>query len=154
LADQQLNLMCTLYQDPKKGTFSEKTSTITIRTAAKEIGVATIDLAKFANAQNGVDDDAELKKCKDKHATLKFSLYSKLISGENHESASIVEADDDEESEMPEESKLMDQQKESPVASKSASPVKIQDSASSTNNNVAAPVKSQNPPEKKTEFGN
>jgi DNA repair exonuclease SbcCD ATPase subunit len=150
LDDQHLNLMCTLYQDSKKGSFVEKTSTITLRAAskefAKEIGVATIDLAKYAGVEHTAEDEVEISKCKDKHAKLKFSLSSKWIkelSGIEHDSASIAEAEDDEESEQREEKDLSNSKhidrKGSASASKSASPAKAQDGA---NNHVESPLKS------------
>jgi uncharacterized coiled-coil DUF342 family protein len=105
--EQQLNLICTLYQDSKKGAFLDKKSEISFRVFCKggendprEIAQATLNLGKYAGIDTTVTDETEVKKTKDRGAKIKFTLSSKWIKelGGDEDSASVAEQEDDDES--------------------------------------------------------
>jgi hypothetical protein len=75
---QEYSLMCTLYKEGDK--YQDKEATIKVRIGDKDLGIAHMNISKYATAiKEPIEDLLFLEKCKDKAATIKITVRAKYI---------------------------------------------------------------------------
>ena len=100
--DQELVLMCTLYEDPKKkGSYQPKTSKIVVKLVPKSggspsvLGSIEFDISKYAGEDREEEDMLVLDKCRDKDTKLFVRFKSKWLKGidGDEDAPSVIDKD-------------------------------------------------------------